>query len=132
MISTERKLRESSIFLKEIEDFLSDKENWGTGFLAKKRDGTRCKVDDPQAACFCVRGAIKKVVSDKYPLNGSLEATLYAAVDKYIMTASFDLFGETNPAYVNDFFGYESVMKMVKKARSMCSADLFHYEGEKA
>lgn len=52
--------------LRAVRELLSVPERWTQGAFARQEDKTQVNAEDPEAVCFCIRGAIHRVAVNHY------------------------------------------------------------------
>lgn len=53
-----------------LDELLSDPARWAKKYYAYNAEGMQCDADDPEAVCWCLDGAVFKVVIDPESLQG--------------------------------------------------------------
>jgi hypothetical protein len=87
-------------------ELLAERHKWTQNAEARSHTGTPCRWDSDRATCWCAIGAIKFC----YELSGMMDA-----YDKAIEAAD-RIHGERKLSWVNDSFGYEAVMQVLREA----------------
>lgn len=90
-----------------VEKLLSDKSKWTTGVYARNSRGSEIGVNETDAVCFCLSGAIRKCYGYSKWANVFLPKINQHLTDK--------LEGETGIYIFNDTHTYEEVMILLKE-----------------
>lgn len=50
----------TSSFLRRVKRLLASPKRWFKGYWAANSEGVQCRYDSPDAACFCLSGAVRR------------------------------------------------------------------------
>lgn len=107
---------------------LEDEEHWTKGAFARMypgKVGNRINVDDPEAACWCLDGALRKTTQYDRPaadLSVELYSTsLYQGCRKFLLKAIKRLYPRQRFPYLSVFnddgaIGHIDILKTLRKA----------------
>lgn len=59
----------------KVWEFLNTPEKWTKGSYARIKNGDMCNIDNSQAVCFCVSGAIAKCYGDSVRIENGVYYT---------------------------------------------------------
>ncbi len=74
--------------LNAVDKILDDPKKWTKGEYAKDHAGVGTYVDDPEAVCFCLAGAMAKAEGSLIP-SGS---DPYTEAERYVLAAANELY----------------------------------------
>ena len=86
-------------------------DRWTTRASARNRNGQPTAPDDPEACCWCVTGAVERIVADL----GVDDAILFAVIERLGNSAEA-LFGTRAIGFINDREGHEAVRRLFEHA----------------
>jgi hypothetical protein len=100
-------MRDQLIAIKEL---IKDPVHWCQGELAQNKEGQPTLPINPDAYCWCFRGALYKVLGVTEPPNN-------CPLEDLLLDTSLKLYG-VGPGLVgvNDDIGHEAVMKVLDHA----------------
>lgn len=97
--------------LREARELISDPKRWTQNHFARDRRGEFISPIHPEAVCFCAGGALAKVDGTSFH-NSEAHSSAWEA----LRHASKSLFGNSDPADVNDELGHAAVLRMFDAA----------------
>ena len=95
--------------LKEVRVILSDKNRWTMNHLATDSNGFFVPINNVDAVCWCLSGALCLVTGEKY----SEPSEKYNYFYKWLNKMSLKEFGAINIETLNDHDGYDTVIKFL-------------------
>lgn len=95
--------------LEDVRIVLCDPERWTQHVRARDAEGYEVRVEDPEAVCWCIEGAIA-VVCNPY---GITPPHVLKALDKVV----FAIMGrDVGVGYLNDMVMHEVIMQLLDEA----------------